>query len=92
MLRPSGMRTDTFEHGASHPRKEMKLALIGSVVGALGGAVVFGLLFLIPTLVWEFDYEHLLVIVGTVMGIVHGAGAGYVVALRMSKKLEPRIS
>lgn len=83
---------DSFENGASHPKTEKKLAWAGAVGGGLVGALVIGFIFAIPAFFWDFPFETLLVVIGTILGAINGAGAGPLITLRLSKVLGPKVS
>lgn len=88
MLRFGAMNTNSVETGPAQPRKEKRLAIMGAFFGAILGAFVFGLIFMIPTLFISVDYKTLIIITGVVMGIIHGGSAGPLVALRFSRGFE----
>lgn len=77
--------TRSNETGLRQPKKEKRLALRGALWGAIGGGLLFGFIFWLPSLFVSLDYKWLFVIVGVAIGIVQGMGAGPLVALRFSR-------
>jgi hypothetical protein len=79
------LNTTYDETGLRQPRKEKRLAILGALWGAFGGAIVFGFMFFIPSLFMPLEYKNLFIIVGVALGIVAGAGAGPLALLRFSR-------
>ena len=78
--------SEASERNSLNPPEMKSNAFSGANWGALAGLGMGGLIFVVPKFIWNYAYEDLLAVVGTVIFIGVGVSIGTLVALRLSRR------
>jgi len=66
--------------------EQKRFAWIGLLAGSLFGLAVGGILFILPSFLFDYSYKTGLAVVGTVLSVLGGASAAQLIAMGLSRR------